>query len=133
MNIDTPITIDSSYSEIEAAYYNISYPVRPVRPATISLKSAADYRLYADLITSYENEVVEYTNAREAFNAARNELMNVWNAKLRAEYSHLNDLTYDAVYAKAYEDGHSSGLHEIRNSMDDIADFAEKIINFNCK
>lgn len=55
----------------------------------------------------------------------------IWDAELRAEYSHLNDATFSAIYSQAYDDGHSAGMDEVANYMIGYDDLARKIIAAN--
>lgn len=51
-----------------------------------------------------------------------------WYEDLLEEYSFLNLTVFNLCYAEAYDRGHSSGHDEIANCMDNMADFAEKIL-----
>lgn len=54
--------------------------------------------------------------------------LDVFHKALRDEYNHLKDDVYNLCYAKAYEDGHSSGYDEVASYLGDYVEFAENII-----
>lgn len=79
--------------------------------------------------------VVEKVTDEDAFKAAelayRNQqrrINDLWKAELRAEYMDLNDETFEVVYAAAYERGHSTGMDEVAELMEDVHEFAMKLI-----
>ena len=127
------ITTENSYTEIENALHSLSIPSRPSKPypAPNSRSSAAEHREYANRLESWEAERTIHQKHVADYKAQYEALIDVWQKKLREEYSNLNDATYALVYSMSYEDGHSSGLSNVRAYMDDNAELAEKIIAAN--
>ena len=130
------LTTDNTFDELEYAMSAVQFPCAPVRPTMLAYGKSptpADYRAHADAMEAYESALSAKVTARQAAWNEQNRILGIWKEKLRSEYSHLNDATFDACYSKAYEDGHSSGYSEVRNCMDDITEFAWKIIKANAK
>jgi hypothetical protein len=131
------LTTDNTFDELEYAMSAVQFPCAPVRPTMLAYGKSptpADYRAHADAMEAYESALAAKVTARQAAWNEQNRILGIWKEKLRSEYSHLNDATFDACYSKAYEDGHSSGYNgEFRNCMDDITEFAWKIIKANAK
>lgn len=56
------------------------------------------------------------------------EIQGQFLSELRAEYSDLDDVTFNLVYAYAYEDGHSAGYDEVAIYVGKYAEFANKVL-----
>lgn len=126
------ITTDNTFEEIEEAIYGVPYPEGHTKPRIASFgNTPAGLRFYADKLEEYENYMVTYQNQVAKYWDDRKRLETIWSEKLRSEYSHLNDATFNACYDKAFDDEHSNGYRAVHECMYDIADFAEKIIAAN--
>lgn len=128
------ITTDNSYEEIEEAIRAVKFPSPPSKPSILAYgrnPTPADYRAHADAMEAYETALSVSIKARTDAQNEQNRIAGIWRDKLRNDHSNLNEATFNACYSKAYEDGHSAGYGEVRSCMDDIADFAEKIIAAN--
>lgn len=127
------ITTDNSFAEIETALRELPYPSRPQKPsiATLGRATPTDFRAHADALEAYERDIMAYEDAERIYRHQRTVLEGIWKEKLRGEHYHLNDATFNVCYSKAYDDGHSAGYGEVRNTMWEVVDFAEKIIEAN--
>ena len=128
------ITTDNSYEEIEEAIRAVKFPSPPSKPSILAYgrnPTPADYRAHADAMEAYESALAAKVTARQAAWNEQNRILGIWKEKLRSEYSHLNDATFNACYSKAYDEGHSAGYGEVRNAMWEVVEFAETIIEAN--
>lgn len=82
-------------------------------------------------VVQFELDKEEYEKQYIAYTENENKIFVLWYTDLRKEYSYLNDRTFDIVYEKAYERGHSAGYDEVANYMINTAEFAEKIMEAN--
>ena len=100
---------------------NLPYPAKPARPH-ISPCSAAECLLLAEQWDKYEALKIAYDKAIDTYRNETNTLM----AKFKADVLAVNDLTghpkAEAVYNLAWEHGHSSGLGEVANYVEEYAD-----------
>lgn len=130
------LTTDNTFEELEDAMCAVQFPRAPVRPTMLAYGKSptpADYRAHADAMEAYESAVSVSVAARQAARDEQNRILGVWMDKLRKDYPLLNDDTFNACYSMAYDKGHSAGYSEVRNCMDDITEFAWKIIKANAK
>ena len=72
-----------------------------------------------------------YAVAMKLYNDYVSAISKEWYDEVREDHSYLNDETFKLVYDKAYSDGHSCGHDEVQLYIDDIAEFAQKIIEAN--
>lgn len=125
------VTRENTFEEIEQAIKAVPYPKRPSRPLAGREMSSTEARKYAYALEAYEMELEEYQASSAAANEETQRLSNEWSAKLREEYNHLNDATFQLVYQLAYDNGHAYGYQSVRDYTDTYADLAEKIIQAN--
>ena len=60
-------------------------------------------------------------------------VMEIYDASLKADYTHVPDEVYYLAYGKAYSDGHSYGMQEGEYKLDDYIDFALEVIHMTKK
>lgn len=70
-----------------------------------------------------------YRDAKNAYNEKIHEIDSAFEAELAEIYCTLPAQAAKAIFAKAWEDGHSSGYSEIENKYIDLCDFAEKLFD----
>lgn len=96
---------------------------------TIGSFSSKDEAMAAGATTTERSFDQEgYDAAVKAYRDHNTLIMDEWIARMRAEHSDLNDEVFNITYGMAYENGHSSGLHEVELYVDDFAEFAKKVI-----
>lgn len=127
------LTTESSYEEIEQALREDFFPKQPRKPtiASLSGENPVDFRKYADELEAYHRDMEEYKTKVQGYTVLRDRITEIWMQKLRKEYRHLNDATFNLIYAEAYERGHSCGYSEVRSYLDDYDTLATNIINAN--
>lgn len=69
-----------------------------------------------------------YTEEKQAWDARFKEMDLTWRKDLRAQYTWFPDDTYNIIFARAWEEGHHAGWHEVQQQLSDLSDFAEKIL-----
>lgn len=79
----------------------------------------------------HHEKVVVNADAIESFwkqrRSLESEAARLFHSCLRQEYAELSDEAYNLCYAKAYEDGHSSGYDEVANYLAEYASFAARL------
>lgn len=113
------------------SYYageDIAYPSRPTRPPRPTPDSpASEYRAYASKLEEHETAYAEWREKSDAYRVA----LNAREKELRVDLAAVYGLTpgqVDVLYNAAYESGHSSGLSEVINKLDDLMDL---VLAFN--
>ena len=71
----------------------------------------------------------EIENFRNQCREIESRTLEVWHAELRQEHEELTDEQYKLCYQKAWEDGHSYGCDEVVLHMDDVVDFANRLLS----
>lgn len=69
-----------------------------------------------------------YDAANDAYRAHNTNIMQEWTRRLKVEHSEVNEATFNILYAAAYDDSHSYGLHEVEQKLGDYVELANKII-----
>lgn len=126
------LTTNNSIAEIVNAIANLPYPKRPSKPSALNLKTAEDHRKYAERLEVFEHEEAEYTALRAEYNTEKGKLESLFVEKLFSE-SYLTRPVFDAVYSKAYADGHSGGYYEVAAKFEELEAFALRVIELKAK
>jgi hypothetical protein len=72
-----------------------------------------------------------WLEARQAYNVAQGKITSEFREWLGYEYaSSLPTKIWDRLWAKAWEDGHAHGYHDVEMHYIDMADFAEAVAEF---
>ena len=86
-------------------------------------------RKFSKLVETSCSNKIERETIKQAQQLFNNEVMNIWMDELKQEY---NDLVkygiFEAIYIKAYEDGHAYGMDEVANKMESLVNFIEEEI-----
>lgn len=127
--IDTTDLSILTFRELEEKLRDhTGYPERPRLKAKLSAKpTAAEARAYADAVEEHEKAEATYNIEVRAYNDKQSLVQEAWSKKLRDEHSEVPEAVYWVLYGKAYDDGHSSGYSEVRNTLSDYVDFYHRI------
>ena len=109
-------------------YFNgrdLIYPASPKKPLLVKDATAAQVREYADQLEVYEAEMVKYRGHREWYNTETNRRLQELRDRVRDDYD-ITQAQFDLLWNRAWEDGHSSGLHEVLSHFDDLYELATK-------
>jgi len=109
-------------------YYSGAYltvPTKPVKPVLGRNPTAVDARAFADALEEYEREYKGYQEDLSWYRGEKSNLLTAFRDKLCSDYN-LSDKAFDLIWAKAWERGHSSGLHEVYQEFDDLHDFIQE-------
>jgi len=118
----------SVYQAVQDGEYKnkLEYPATVREPAVLR-KVARD--LTADeakslpaVCAQYAADKEAYVAARQAYNEETAALTSKLKADLEAEHGLVGHPKADKVWAKAWEDGHSSGYGEVASIYDDLAE-----------
>lgn len=109
-------------------YYSgkhLSYPTRPTKPTISRNPSAIEARAWADALEEYERELKSYDEDLSWYRSESSRLHTEFMDKLKKDYD-LSDKPFDLIWSKAWERGHSAGLHEVYHEFDDLFEFLIK-------
>lgn len=123
----------TSAEEFDAAYLGIKYPKRPTNPKQVidreKFNSDAEYyRALADASEQFEKEMFEHKRQFKKIGQVASQVADDFREFCISDHldtdipEHIKEL----VYSVAYEDGHSSGFHQVYNCMNDFAEIANK-------
>lgn len=119
--------MDYSYYELE----DVDYPVRPGKPKIPAIKDGPEaFREYATKLEEWESLSAEYESKRKDIQKLRVERMQEFKEELFSLYAYAGTSreTFDVIYQKAWEDGHSCGLYSVANCVNELCGFVDDII-----
>lgn len=99
----------------------MDYPNRPTKPILSRNHTSEDAELYAAMLKTWEKEYAEYQEKLKAYKAHTFELEDQFKRDALDDVGLLNHPKADKIYAKAWEDGHASGLNSVYNALVDLA------------
>ena len=100
----------------------MTYPVRPKKPLLSRDHTSEDAELYASYLKNWEKEMVEWDEKLQAYNKETNRLMAEFKHDALDDVGLLNHPKADKIYAKAWEDGHASGLYSVYQELCELAE-----------
>jgi hypothetical protein len=111
------------------------YPERIKKPVISRNPTAEEAEKYASDLRNYEKEMVSYNAARASYSAEGVRLEECFKNDLFLEYvktdgDEISDdvrKKAEVIYAKAWEDGHSSGFSEVEIYFSNLVDFARDL------
>ena len=132
------------YDKIEAGNYknSDSYPVKPSKPSgkpSGALVTSADYKRHAEALEVYESamitykaEVIAWLELLQEWQTKQHELNKLFDKELLEEVFSESDRklyknTIAALYAEAYERGHSGGHSEIATILFNLSAILEDV------
>lgn len=119
--------MDYSYYDLE----DVDYPVKPWKPKIPSAQDGPEaFREYATKLEKWESLSAECELKRKGFNKLRVERMQEFKEELFSLYAYAGTSreTFDVIYQKAWEDGHSDGLYSVSHRVDELCGFVDDII-----
>lgn len=109
-------------------YYSgedLQYPSKPAKPILGRNPNAIEARAWADAMEEYEREMKGYTENRDDYTRRINGRYNELKTRLRDDYD-ITDGQMQVLWSKAWEDGHSEGLHRVVAIFDELYDIASQ-------
>lgn len=119
--------MDYSYYELE----DVIYPAQPRKPAIPYNKVDPEaFREYATKLEEWESLSAEYESKRKSIQKLRAERMREFKEELFSlcAYAGTSRETFDVIYQKAWDDGHSDGLYSVAERVDELCGFVYDII-----
>lgn len=119
---------------MDYSYYNledIDYPVRPGKPKIPTAKDGPEaFREYATKLEEWESLSAEYESKLKGIQKLRVERLHEFKEELFSLYAYAGTSreTFDVIYQKAWEDGHSDGLYSVVDRVDELCGFVYDII-----
>jgi hypothetical protein len=108
---------DKVSEAIEAARESyMDYPTRPTKPILARDSNSAQARKFASDLEAYETEKAAYDAAKDAardHNSKIDEEIEKYIKEVSGFNKYIPEDKKSKVWSKAWEDGHSSGYHEV--------------------
>jgi hypothetical protein len=113
---------------IRTGYYGakIPYPSKPVQPVML-IKRAKDLTLdeinqLATIKAQYEADLAAWPRLRAAYSRSEAEGIRSLRRDLEADHHLVDHPRAQMLWEKAWENGHSDGLHSVAQWYDDLAE-----------
>lgn len=103
----------------------MKYPDRPAKPMLAKDAKPSDIRKHADAVEKYQAEEEKYKQARREYNEHEGMLINMFKQDALEDLGLTDHPKADLLYSKAYERGHSAGLNEVWQVMEDLAELLQ--------
>lgn len=102
---------------------DIEYPARPRRPYLTDRYDPVSIRQYADDLEAYTEAKAAHDVAMKDYRTAVNGRLAELVVDLAADYQ-ITEAQAKVVFNMAWEDGHSSGVHEVVQRFEELVDMA---------
>ena len=116
--------------EYDFDYYDrrdLVYPKSPTKPRLSQNANSEEARTYANELATYEHAMAFYRYQVDEYRAQSNQRIAELRDRVRDDYN-LTQAQFDLLWHKAWEDGHSCGLHEVLYHFDDLYDFVKDFV-----
>lgn len=102
---------------------DLCYPSKPKKPTLGANPHPDDARKYADAMEAYDVKMAEHKLRYEEYTRNINGRFFELKTRLRDDYD-ITEAQMHLLWGKAYEDGHSEGLHRVVAIFDELYDLA---------
>jgi hypothetical protein len=104
---------------------DLRYPIKPTKPTLGRNPNAIEARAWADAMEEYEREMKGYVEDRDEYTRSINGRYYELKTRLCDDYD-ITEAQMHLLWSKAYEDGHSEGLHRVVTIFDELYDITSK-------
>ena len=123
------------YEEFTVQYHMGPYPKCPIKPTKpVDMLDVNALKTYTEEVEKYNIEIAKYNDIVSKRREKEKELDKKFKQHLAEDnnkYYGFSDEICELIYNKAYDDGHSSGLHEIASKYEELSEFVKDILNLN--
>lgn len=109
----------SEFGDLEDWIKELEYPKSPQKPIKNYDETYSDFGLRMD---AHEKDKAKWVVLRDEYHQAVGRIEDSFRQALFVELGIENHPKRDKFYAKAWEHGHSSGLHNVANDLVDLLD-----------
>jgi hypothetical protein len=115
------------WSKLRQGAYNarIPYPESPSKPVLPDLGSPNALREYADALELYETQMQSWRERVAVYNKEVVNRENEFQRDLESYYEMTDHPKAGLLYAKAWQNGHSSGLDGVASVYDDLVELVK--------
>jgi len=112
------------WAKLEAnSYRNLApYPEAPRKPMLSNKATSTEVRQYADALDEYDAAMKMHRESLAAYHARSAALEAEFRLDLEAHYDMVGHVKADLLYGKAYQMGHSGGMHEVASYYADLVE-----------
>lgn len=100
-------------------------PSKPHKPRLRDGASPSEIRAYADSLDAYEYELQNFKQNKAAWYTRSGELEAQFQKDLEAHYEMTGHPKASLLYSKAWERGHSAGLHDVACVYADLVELVK--------
>ena len=101
------------------------FPVRPTKPKIALNASPIEFRNHADLLERYDEQMTAFRIELAHYHAISAALEAEFKSDLEAYHGMTDHPKRDLLYSKAWERGHSAGLHEVAVVYNDLVELVQ--------
>lgn len=102
---------------------DLVYPKTPIKPRLDPKADSTTAMAYARDLALYESEMKTYREQTQEYGHLCGQRLKELQDRLRDDYD-LSQAQFDLLWNKAWEDGHSSGLHSVVYHFEELYDLA---------
>jgi hypothetical protein len=107
----------------ENAYRNpMAFPKTPLKPQLSPKSSPSEVRDFADKLEAYDEEMKLHREMQAVYHARSAALEAEFRHDLEVAHHMMGHAKADLLYGKAWQMGHSGGLHEVANYYADLVE-----------
>ena len=104
---------------------DLVYPKTPVKPRLDPKADSTTAMTYAQALAVYESAMISYREQRDEYSRQCGVRLDELQDRIRDDYD-LSQGQFDLLWHKAWEDGHSNGLHSVVYYFEDFYELATK-------
>lgn len=104
---------------------HLNYPIKPAKPTISRNPSAVEAKAWADALEDYERDMERFKEDLNWYRSEKASLLIKFQDMVRADYG-LEQEPFNLIWSKAWERGHSGGLHEVFSEFDELFEFLIK-------
>ena len=104
---------------------DLQYPKTPVKPRLDPKADSTTAMTYAQALAVYESAMISYREQRDEYTRSINGRYYELKTRLRDDHD-ITDAQMHLLWGKAYEDGHSEGLHRVVALFEELYEIASQ-------
>lgn len=123
---------DAAFGDIQTALnfvkpFYLPYPEKPAKPSINPKATSIEARQYVDSLEGFEKKMVEYEKQKRAYSESQGKVNGVIEEYIKdlAGFNNLPEKSKPKVWSKAWDDGHSSGYHQVYYCLRELVDLFE--------
>lgn len=107
-----------------AKKFYMPYPDKPTKPFLNSKATSIEARQYAESLEAFEQKMIQYEKQKKAYSENQYAINSIIEEYIKdlAGFQTLPEISKAKVWSKAWNDGHSSGYHQVYYCLCELID-----------